>query len=170
MSSHPEAVVICLRATARQITTIFICHPTKKTVEKCLFVAAWQFPTISNPLAPNIWSQNATLLQPGESRPFPRGLQLNNGRKMPRCHSLANSDHSHMSPSYKMVGNCHAVAAWHFPTIPAHLHANKRSKFTALLQPSASRQAPNGSDHHPDPPLTQGPRYDRPRLSKLGVH
>lgn len=133
MSSHPEAVVICLRATARQITTISIRHPTKKR------------------------SRNSPPLQPGNFRPFPIPLRQTFGRKKPRCRSLANCDHSHMPPSYKMVGNCHAAIAWHFPTIPAHLHANKRSKFTALLQPSASRQAPNGSDHHPDPPLTQGP-------------
>lgn len=116
MPSHPEAVVICLRATTRQITTIFIRQPTKKR------------------------SRNATPLQPGNFRPFPIRSHLTFGRKMPRCHSLANRDHSHMPPSYKMVGNCRATIAWHFPTIPAHLHANKRSKYTALPQSSASRQ------------------------------
>lgn len=116
MSSHPEAVVICLRATARQITTIFIRHPTKKR------------------------SRNSPPLQPGNFRPFPIPLHQTFGRKKPRCRSLANRDHTHMQPSYKMVGNCHAAIAWHFPTIPAHLHANKRSKNAAPPQPSASRQ------------------------------
>lgn len=116
MSSHPEAVVICLRATARQITTISIRHPTKKR------------------------SRNSPPLQPGNFRSFPIPLHQTFGRKKPRCRSLANSDHSHMSPSYKMVGNCLAAIAWHFPAIPAHTHANKRSKYTALPQPSASRQ------------------------------
>lgn len=110
-------------------------------VEKFPSVAAWQFPTISNPLTPNIWSQKATLSQPGESRPFPRGLRLNNGRNLPRCRSLANCDHTHMQPSYKMVGKCRAAAARLFPTIPAHLHANKRSKNAAPPQPSSSRQS-----------------------------
>ena len=108
--------MICLRAIAGQITTIFIRHPTKKR------------------------SRNATPLQPGNFRPFPIHLHQTFGRKMPRCRSPANRDHSHMPPSYKTVGNCCAAIAWHFPTIPAHLHASKRSKYTALPQSSASRQ------------------------------
>lgn len=82
----------------------------------------------------------ATVQQPGKFRPFPAASKQRNGRKMPRCRSLANCDHSHMPPSYKMVGNCCAAIAWHFPTIPAHLRANKRSKYTALPQSSAFRQ------------------------------
>ena len=116
MSSHPEAVVICPRATARQITTILMRRPTKKR------------------------SRNAPPLQPGNFGPFPIPLHQTFGRKKPRCRSLANCDHSHMPPSYKMVGNCCAAIAWHFPTIPAHLRANKRSQYTAPPQSSAFRQ------------------------------
>ena len=146
LPTSKEMVAKCHAVTARQITTISIRHPIKKR------------------------SRNSPPLQPGNFRPFPIPLHQTFGRKKPRCRSLANRDHSHKQPSYKMLGNCHAAIAWHFPTMPAHPHANKRSKCTALPQPSASRQTPNGNDRHSDPPLTQGPRYDRPRLSKLGVH
>ena len=146
LPTSKEMVAKCHAVTARQITTIFMRHPTKKR------------------------SRNASPLQPGNFRPFPIPLHQTFGRKMPRCRSLANCDHSHMPPSYKTVGNCCAAIAWHFPTIPAHLHANKRSKYTALPQSSAFRQ--NAKWERPPSRSAIGARPQiRPRrLSKFGVH
>lgn len=104
MPSHPEAVVICLRATARQITTIFICHPTKKR------------------------SRNASSLQPGNFRPFPIHLHQTFGRKMPRCCSPANRDRFRAVSNLIMVAKCHAVAAWQIATIPTCRRATNGRK------------------------------------------
>ena len=101
MSSHPEAVVICLRATARQITTIFMHHPTKKR------------------------SRNAPPLQPGNFRPFPIRSYQTFGRKMPRCRSPANRDRFRTASDKIMVAKSHAVAAWRIATIPTCRRATK---------------------------------------------
>ena len=93
----------------------------------------WPFPF-------DVLSGNTGLGQRSIFRPFCSSAACGNGRDSPGCDSVAFCDQMFGVRGLEMVGKCRAAAARLFPTIPAHLHANKRSKNAALPQPSISRQ------------------------------